>query len=309
MAGLQRGWRPEHSRSLAALAAAGLSPLQAIEVLRGQYPELARPLQEAVCRLRRGDSLSRSLGESGLFGRNARARLAAAEFGGRLPDALRLIAARSEQQRRRLARLRAQLWLPLTMLLVATLAGLLLKILYYRLSVGTAIVETAVPLGFILLLTAMLFKLLERDLSSWLSWGWRLGLRRSGLYGRLFEFEFYGVLRWLLEAGCDYVQALEQCLALFDNGDYRRRLRFAQRALVVGEDPAVALKDAGLLLTPTLQQLVSSAGAAGRLPEALEHHLHLERQRLDVCLDLFYDWLPRLYYLVIIAIGLRHLLG
>ncbi|MFC6673113.1 type II secretion system F family protein [Marinobacterium aestuariivivens] len=309
LCGRSPDWLPEHSRSLAALMGAGLSPLQAVEVLRRQYPALSQPLEHAMSRLSRGRSLSQSLGEGGFFGRHARILLEAGEFGGRLPEALRLIADRSEQHRRRLARFRARLWLPLLLLLIATLAGLLLNTRFYQLSLGVALADAGMSLGFVFLLTTLLLKLLKLDRSGWLYWGWRLGLGRTGLYRGFFEVGFYGLLSGMLDAGCDYVEALEHCRDLLDDRVYRGRVRIAQQALASGQDPSTALECAGLPLSPALRQLIRSAGAAGRLPQALGHHLRLEQQRLDLYLEAFYEWLPRIYYLLVIGIGLRYLLG
>lgn len=299
-------WGGEQSRSLAALIDAGLAPLHAVEILRQQYPEYGWPLSLVTRRLKRGDSLVGALQGTPLYGPRALVLLQAAEEAGRVPDALRQIAMAAEQQQRRLATLKVQLSLPLSLLLLASLAGLGFRLYRSGQTLGTALAEAVLPLMLVLLATTLLLRLLRCDSGFWLSWGWRLGLARLPLYQRFYDHEFCRQLYWPLDAGMP--QTLAPALGLLDVPDYRRRVSSAQRMLASGKGITDTLLHHNLVFGTMTRQLLAAAEHAGRLPEAIGHQLEQERAHLELGLDTFYQWLPRLYYLLVLSLGLGHLI-
>ncbi|GGO77022.1 hypothetical protein GCM10011348_05640 [Marinobacterium nitratireducens] len=301
-------WDAEQSRSLAALLGAGLSPVQAVEVLRQQYPQHGWLLAKLLRRLRQGRPLADALRGLDLYDRQALLLLEAAGLAGRQPEALRLIATAGERQRRLQARLRAQLWLPLAMLLLASLAGLLLRMHWYGQPAGGALLAVTLPFGAAVAATTLMLRLLRRDSGFWLSWGWRLGLQRLALYRRWFDYRFLLLLRWPFEAGVSAAEAARLAGGMLDLPAYRRKLASARRRLDAGEALVPSLANEALLMTASSREQLAAAEAAGRLPEAIGHRLEVEGAGLDLCLDAFYEWLPRIYYLAVLSLGLGTLI-
>jgi len=295
-------WGAEQSRSLAALIDAGLAPLQAVEVLRQQYPEFGWPLSMLARRLKQGQPLWGALQSSTLYGPRALVLLRAAEEAGKLSDALRQIAGESERQKRRLAALRVQLWLPLGLLLVASLADIFVLLYRREQTAAPSLFDVMLVPGVVWLATLLLLRLLRRDSSFWLGWGWRIGLAPVPFYQRFYDHELLRQLHWPLEAGMP--GALIPAQGLLDVADYRRRIGGAQQMLAAGSGLAETLVHHGLILGATPRQLLVTAERAGRLPEAIGHQLGLETGRLASTLDSLYQWLPRLYYLFVLSLVL-----
>ncbi|NVK40645.1 MAG: type II secretion system F family protein [Oceanospirillaceae bacterium] len=297
-------WGAEHSRSLAALIGAGLSPSQSVEVLRQQYPEHGWCLATLARRLNQGRSLSGSLRGLNLYGRRALLLLEAAEPAGRLPEALRAIAVESEKQRRRLSRLKAQLWLPVGLLAIAALCGFGLEHYWRGQPVVAALAGAVLPVAGGWVLMALLLRLLQRDSCFWLSWGWRLGMRRLAVYRRFYDQQFLRQLYWPLEAGNAATDAITTASDLLVAKSYRQRVTAARHKLGHGAPLVETLGMQGLLLEPSHRSSLMSAEAAGSLAAAIDHQLGLEAELLDLYLEAFYQWLPRIYYLLALSLGL-----
>lgn len=297
-------WGTEHNRSLAALLGAGLSPSQSIEVLRQQYPEHGWRLATLARRLKQGRSLSDSLRGMNLYGRRALLLLEAAEPAGRLPEALRAIAAESEKQRRRLSRLKAQLWLPVALLAIAALFGFGLQYYWRGQPAVAALAGTVLPVAGAWVMTVLLFRLLRRDSCFWLSWGWRLGMRSLAVYRRFYDQQFLLQLYWPLQAGCAATDAIMTASDLLEAKSYRQGVAIARHKLGRGAPLVETLGAQELLLAPSNRAGLMSSEAAGSLPAAIDHQLQLEAELLDLYLDAFYQWLPRIYYVLALSLGL-----
>lgn len=323
--GRRTRWDAQRLRSLATLLGAGLAPVQALDVLQKQFPGSAIALGRMSQRLRGGESLARALSQAQVLSPSTVDILQVAESAGQLEEALRQIASSAERRRRRIRAFRAKLWLPWGVLIMALLGGSLLRMQIYDASSSGVLLDLGLCLGLVAAVTGLLLRLLETDTVQWLSRGWCLGTRvrsrlaafgaahgkeqRSRLYSSAYEYYFFGLLLWPLKAGADCGSALASTAKLMQCNDYQRAVYRAQNCVYRGETLADALQQAGLLLSTEMAQLIRSAEQAGRVAPAIEHHLAILQQRLELAAQTLYEWLPRFYYLLVLGVAGRFLAG
>ncbi|UTW10211.1 type II secretion system F family protein [Marinobacterium rhizophilum] len=303
------GWNAAQLRSLATLLGAGIAPVQALGVMQRQFPEQAAGLGRMSRLLRGGTSLANALTQAQALGSGACQTLQAAEAAGQLDAALRQVAACAEQQYLRIRAFKARLWLPWVVLVIALLAGCLIRLQTPGASLPGVFFDLGLSLGWVALVTVLLLYLLQLDRMHWLSWGWRWKLQGTRLYALVYECHFFGLLFWALNAGIDCAQALGNASAFLRNPDYQRAVRRAEILAAGGESLTAALQQAGLVLSVEMTQLLDSAEQAGRIAPAIEHQLGILQQRLELRTQSLYEWLPRFYYLLVLGVAGRFLAG
>jgi len=288
---------------LAQLLEAGMAPLAAVDHFLTDAAIDAKSLGRLRTELQRGRSLASALCEAGFASRLETEILKTAESAGKLGEALRLVAADFERRRGRIAALRARLWLPNTVLFIALAVGVM------RATTGgdplAAALFEAIAIGFsVTVLSQVLLAALSRDATRLLAVGWRLSLqRRSKLFRQFFEQVFYTLFVWQADAGLDYVSGAKDLASLIDSSSYRRAVGRYRQSITRGGTVADALQSADLMIAGELANVIDVGEQSGRLVPALQHYLSAQGAYLDRIADGIFTWLPRIYYLIIVAIA------
>jgi type II secretory pathway component PulF len=163
----------------------------------------------------------------------------------------------------------------------------------------------AIVIGLsVTVLSQAMLAALARDATRWLALGWRLSLqRRSKLFRQFFEQVFYTLFVWQNDAGLDYVSGAKDLTSLIDALSYRRAVARYRQLIMRGGAVAGALQSADLMVPGELAQVIDVGEQSGRLVPALQHYLLAQGARLDRIADSMFTWLPRIYYLVVVAIA------
>jgi type II secretory pathway component PulF len=293
---------------LALLLDVGVAPLDALKRLREMRPEAVDALAVVQKELARGRGLARALRSAGFSSALETQLIDVAEHAGKLGDAMRLVTFGGERRKRRASTLRLRLWLPNTVAFLA-LAIAAVRAVTAGEAVSTAIFAALWQAGSIALLSQLLTSLAARDLSVWLSWGWRLGLHaRSRFFRDYFEQAFFTLMTWQAEAGIDPQAGSKQLNKLLDAVPYQRTLAQYKRRVTAGESLADALLGANLMRPGELYEVVRVGEQAGRLAAALRRYMTEQDARLERTTDSLLTWLPRVYYAVVVLAGAATLL-
>lgn len=288
---------------LAQLLEAGIAPAEAITRLQRGRTEDDHLLTQLRHDLQRGHALASALHLSGFATRLETEILKTAEVAGKLSEALRLVAANFEERRARTQSLRMRLWLP-NFVLFAALAIQVVRATTAGLPLSTALITPGITALAIAGASQLLLACVARDASSWLSFGWRLGLHKSSdLFRQFFEQTFYTLLAWQTDSGLDYEAGAKTLASLVDCPSYRRAVSRYRQCITQGDAVTNALSRATLLVPGELQQVMKVGEQSGRLAPALQHYLHLQGEHLERVTANIYTWLPRIYYIVVLVIG------
>lgn len=287
---------------IAHLLEAGIAPREAVDRLLGDETENPTLLALRAA-LKKGYSFSRAMALAGIAEQLESAILAVAETAGKLSEALRLVAARAEVRAQRVARIRWRFWVPNFVLLIALVTSSV-----RTMAEGAATTATffnAAAIACVLVgASQLLLTWLSGDPSRRLALGWRLGLyRTSDSYRAFFEQTFFTLFAWQCNAGVDYHNGAKTLAQLIPNGDYAKRIGRYRRSINNGESVVTALRHARLLHGGELEQVMLSGETAGRLGDALEHYLDAQANRIEQLTAQIFAWLPRAYYLLVIAIA------
>ncbi|MCP5176299.1 MAG: type II secretion system F family protein [Moraxellaceae bacterium] len=294
-------------RALATLLLSGLDTQSALSALKEQATDnvaLQRACLYAIEELKQGASLTQALANYGFFNRYHVEQLRVAELSGKIPAMLASLATRLEQQYERQQRLRTQLKLSQAVIIIGLLASVFLAVAREQ-----SLWPQCWQLVLIVVITKALFRVLSLDILLLLAMAWTYQwLLKIALVSRLFEYYWYNL--WLLQsdAGVDNAQVLFNLRDLFSSSNYRHHNRIAQRYLEEGNTLLFSLSQAGLILTSPLKQVILVGEKSGKLTQAVNHHLTLEKQRIDIIIVSFYEWLPRIYYVLALGIVLDTLL-
>jgi len=285
---------------------AGFDITSAMENINQELLDLS--LQPVITQLKRGVTLSRALAHSKIITAYETTLLEVAEYSGKLSDALNTIAELHENRQLRISKLKTQLSLPIFVVLVGVIAGVMLNITQGN-SVLTSLFDHGVLLIIVFVVTKCLISLLKSDIFSLLSKGWNLGLQKSTtFFQRYFEFYFYTLLIWQVSAGVDYQLALRKNARILSAKDYQIKLRNAQSQVQQGEDIAKTLQENGLILSSDLGQAIRTGQHSGSFEQAIEHHLAQQEIVIERTTNMFFEWLPRFYYLLVLILVLPRFL-
>lgn len=292
---------PALLRDLAVTLSAGIPAAEAFDKAGGIQIEGG---SRALAALRRGRPLHRVLGDAGIAGPAERLRLATAEQAGLLPEVLTGLADDIEQRRRRRARLRGRMLLPLAVLFIGLFAVTALATFRPEVADGTLLSANLLKATGVVLIIGVVLRLEDRDLWWWCERAWRYGLQRQPLARRAFEAGWLRLLLWQLEAGIDVVSALIAMKGLIRAPRYERALASAVRQVRNGDSLSAALADTGLLDRGDALSILATGERSGRLTEIGLHHTALAVTALDQWLAHLDAWLPRFVYLLAAVVAL-----
>lgn len=294
-------------RSIATMLVAGMSVQQVFTTIKAQDEHnhvLVDACNKALVDINQGLSFTAVAARYHFFDDYHVEQLKVAELAGKLPLTLINIAHRIERKNQRNQRLRAQLKFSQAVIVIGVLASILLAVVK-----ETSFLREIFVLMTVVISTKLIFRVLDCDVFYLLArtWDHRI-LQNVAILKRLFEYYWYLLLALQLEAGIDAAQAVANLRDLLPSSIIRNNVRSCQRHLEQGKTLVVALSQAQLIMTPELKQVLYVGEKSGRLVSSLKHHLAIEEQYLDLKAAEFYEWLPRLYYVVAISLMMRFVL-
>jgi|GEM_PF-1921520 len=295
-------------RAMATLLASGLSAEQTFTALKGQAGRnhrLAHACSEALIDIGQGASFVSALARHKFFNRYHLEQVKIGELSGSLPITLINIANRLNRQHERNQKLKTQLKLSQAVIVIGLIVGAALTA-----AKGGSYFHEIVGLIIVVIVTKSLYKMLEIDVFYFLAGAWKRPVLMNNVSAlkRLFEYYWYSLLTAQLEAGIDPVHALKNLCDLFPSALLQSNTRICQRSLEKGSSLVAALSQAQLILTSEMKQTLWTGEKTGLLAPTLKYHLELEEKRLEVVTATFYEWLPRFYYVMALAVVLHFMI-
>ena len=295
-------------RALATLLVSGLSAEQTFIAMKGQAernPQLAQACSKALVDVEQGTSFVSALAQHNFFNRYQLEQVKIGQLSGSLPMTLINIANRLNRQHERNQKLKTQLKLSQAVIVIGLIAGAVLTA-----TKGGSYFHEIVGLIVVVIVTKLIYQLLEIDIFYFLAGAWQrpIFMRNVGALKRLFEYYWYSLLAAQLEAGIDPVHALMNLYDLFPSALLQRNTRVCQRSLEKGSSLVAALSQAGLILTSEMKQTLWTGEKTGLLAPTLKYHLEMEEKRLEVVTATFYEWLPRIYYVMALGVVLHFMI-
>ncbi|WP_144393600.1 type II secretion system F family protein [Pleionea sediminis] len=286
---------------LATLIEAGVTPVSALKKLADGKD---KNWQSAITHAEKGSSFSLALAKSQLVDRYETEILAISEKAGRLPEGLRKIAVEHDNKRIRRSKIKTRIILPFAIYIIA----IFVRSLMLALNDPDSTVLSALTQGIMLLLigfiiTRAILKSIFLDPCSSIE---KFSYFSNHVwYRRLFEQVIFGALVWQLRSGIDASAALKRSANLIKKSPFFKNLQTAATHCQQGQSVSDSLSSANLPVTNGGQAIIRSSEASGSLQHALEKYLTHEAKLLENTIELFYDWVPRLYYglVAIVAIS------
>ncbi|WP_277372946.1 type II secretion system F family protein [Pseudomonas sp. AA-38] len=289
---------------LAAMERAGV-PLDRALASLALGARQARALQRLRQLVGAGRDLAVSGQLSGVFTPLEASLLRAAQQAGGLAQMHEQLAQRYAEQVQQLAALRARLWLPAGVLLLALIVQPLPALVGGSLSLAGYLACALLPL-------LSLFGLYRLVPVAWRRWQ----QRRSVQPGRLDDFllalpllgtlqrkadlrNFCDALGLQLEAGIAVLDALPRACGTMSNARLRRDFATLAPRIQAGQSLTQALIALSLPGQGMLTAMLNSGEATGRPGEALLRFARLQAQQLAARQQWLAVWLPRLFYLAV----------
>lgn len=289
-------------RKFSVLLDAGVTPTDAIKSLQESPDTINSQLSTISQGLGKGKTIADALQESKLLDLHTIRLIKIAEQAGKISLALKFIAQQTEKHQSRMQRLKHKLWLPWTLLIIAIFSNIALKVLSNNFT-ASSLYSSFIPLLIVALATYLLFLFLQSNPLYWLSRIWGSIFIKDVRYLQwLFEYTWYTQLVWQIEAGINYESAIKNSAGLLNSPRYRRDIRHCQQLLKQGNSLASALEQSHLLVSGSLKQILQNAESAGRLESSIKHQLALQEESLERLSNFIFEWLPRIYYLIMIVI-------
>ena len=295
-------------RAMATLLVSGLSAEQTFIAMKGQAernPQLAQACSKALVDVEQGASFVSALAQHNFFNRYQLEQVKIGELSGSLPITLIHIANRLNRQHERNQKLKTQLKLSQAVIVIGLIVGTVLDA-----TKGGSYFHEIVGLILIVIVTKLIYQLLEIDIFYFLAGAWQrpVLIKNVSVLKRLFEYYWYSLLAAQLDAGIDPVHALMNLYDLFPSPLLQSHTRACQRSLEKGSSLVSALSQAQLILTSEMKQTLWTGEKTGLLAPTLKYHLELEEKRLEVVTATFYEWLPRLYYVMALGVVLHFMI-
>jgi len=289
---------------LAVLIEAGLPPAQAVKNLAVE----AGQWQLVQADLRRGHTLSRALLCQKLISRFDAELLSISERAGRLAQALTKIAEQVESRTLRVNRIKAKLLLPFFVMVIAIIVGAILQLFSDPApSFGSVFFSALVQLIFALLLMKILFGLLSKDAGSVLSMA--SSCRNFDWYRLLFQQTVFTAFLWQQASGIDVKTSFQRLSTIIDNKSLKSALLNIAASTGRGVSVAESIKQCHLPLRPEFLQALHTAEATGNFSLSLERQLQFDAIKLNLIIDNFIEWLPRVFYFFVVVFAISVILN
>lgn len=283
---------------LATLIDAGIPPEKAITSLNRR----SRSWQHAAQSVSKGDALSDALLNNQLIHRFDFELLKLAEVSGRLGNGLHELATITNERESAISRIKAKLFFPFSILIVAILVSTLLKFLASNLSVTAILFQASVQLILAIALIKLCFLIIRADTTKKLSWFASFnGFRWYRVYFQ--QMLFQGLL-WQINSGIDMRSAFRRLAGLIDHKPYRKKLNQIAAKIERGALLSDGLKQADLPIESQFIQLISTADNSGAWSSILTNQLKLNKDELESQLNTLTEWLPRVFYAMVVILAI-----
>jgi type II secretory pathway component PulF len=284
---------------LAALNGAGIDMLEAVKIIASSHLKVT-VWPVIISRIANGSTLAKALGDCGVINSYEQEIIAVAEFAGRTEQALSWLAKNYEKRLRRISQLRYKLLLPLAVLLIGIIAFSILTLVKNpEVTVLSVVSQAGIILVAVFVITKVMLFLFQKDISNFIASSSLLS--HSKLYKRLFEQVFFTALLWNNKSGIDFKTGFLRLSKLTQSKSLKKRLMMASAYCGQGLTITKSIQKAELPVTIEFIQILEIAQASGRWDETVEHYLNQQQVMLDMKIDSVVEWLPRIYYLFIVA--------
>ncbi|NVJ61298.1 MAG: type II secretion system F family protein [Gammaproteobacteria bacterium] len=286
---------------LATLIDAGIPPEKAIHSLN-------RPdnrWQHAGQLISEGKTLSSALFNSKLIQPFEHELLKVSEASGRLNYGLHELAKISTEREASISRIKAKLFLPFAVLLVAITVSTLLSLLAQSASVASVIVEGVIQLLVAIAIIKLCFNVIRADTTKKLSWF--SSFNSFSWYKIYFQQTLFQAILWQLDSGIDIKSALQRISMLF-NKPIKNKLIQVAKQCAKGSPLGDALKRSGLPIESHFIELIRTADETGTWSSVLTNQLKLNKELLELQLNTLVEWLPRIFYAMVVVIAIRTIL-
>ncbi len=293
---------------LARLLEAGIAPLEASIRLLEICPDEKSAIAQLNNNLKLGRTLASSVHQAGFTSHLEHEILKAAEQAGKLTPALHFISSNIQKRKKRSRGLRSRLLLPNAVIFII-LTLYIIHLISADGEIFPVLIATAPIIAVTISITYLLLSLARNDATYWLSLGWRLGLHKSSKrFRRYSDYYFFTLFYWQSDAGIDYIVGAKTLSTLYDADAYQASMASYLQKINHGNSVSDALSNTGLLTSGELLQIIRSSEKSGRLSHALHHYLTLDQPQIDTSIDSVFTWIPRIYYAVIMLVGIAALL-
>lgn len=302
MNSLDSSW-PKRWQQLAVMIESGLPIDRALGALQSANEQPDKQLQRSIDLVKRGLGLAESFKRGGLINGFDYVLLKNAEDAGKVSAGLLHISEQRVSQLQRVNTLRALLLMPVGVLFIGAFAGVFVRILSGE-NWFSATTSVGAVVILVLFLTHLAFQALRMDSRVWLSYLWPVRFIRthSERYQVLIEQLFYRSFIWQTESGIDAQEASKRCALLLKSKPFQDAAVFAAKAMRQGQSIPNSLNDHGLVLSKRMRQVLLIADQSGTYETAIKHELQLQYAELKRQLDATFKWIPRAYYVFILAI-------
>jgi type II secretory pathway component PulF len=292
---------------LAHLLDSGVAPLEASMRLIEVCPQEKTAITQLIKNLKLGHTFASSVNQAGSSSDLEYKILKVAEQAGKATSALRFISSNRLRRQKRSRDLHSRLLLPNAVILIMLTVYIIRSITTAE-QIGSALITAITIIALSISITYLLLSLAHNDATYWLSLGWRLGLQKSSKrFSCYSDYYFYTLFYWHTNAGIDYITSAKILSTLYRADAYQTSISSYQQGLNNGKSVSDALFDADLLAPGELRQIIRTGEKSGRLPQALQHYLSIDQLQIDESIDSVSTWIPRIYYTVIMLLGIMAL--
>lgn len=132
----------------------------------------------------------------------------------------------------------------------------------------------------------------------------KVGIRRATKsINNAFEHFVFSTIFWQVAAGVDIQSAVRNMSNLIRLPDYNAMVDECCHMLGQAQAMTVAFTQSGLARSSHLIQVLNTAEQSGNYTESLLGFLQLQKSDLELTLQHYYQWIPRVYYALAIIIG------
>lgn len=302
-------WNGEHFSALATLLHTGITPAEAIALLRKQYVHLRPELARMANALKAGQSLHQAFRATQLLHTIDLEILFTAEQAGKTVDAIKFIGKRFDSRVSRLKKIKSQLVLPTLIFILAIIIGFVMQVVNQTASVGAASLQSILYiLGFTITMKAI-FVGVSKDCITWMKLLSRAGMSSwFNLAKRCFEYTWLTLFLWQHTSGIDWVTATERISNLAPHNSFQQKIHALTIALQQGQSLSKALTISGVPISQTAMLTLRTGESSGNMGQSLQPYLALEAERLDDAIQVLTDWLPRLCYVFIVLFVISYVI-
>lgn len=294
---------PKHQsnifRDLAMLCDAGISIHAAAQKVSASHPDqTAWPT--VIEKLAKGRSLCDALSKSGLVTHYELEIISVAEHAGRLPQGLTNIALSYDQRSSRISRLKSKLYYPFALLTVGIIVSTILQIANTATESNVAIIiRSFVWFAIAIMVTKLLFNFMQKEACYWLNAVSNYDNR--SWYKMQFQQVVFGALLWQNQSGVDFKTGFSRITKLINSKDIQKKLSMASRLCGNGMSVSASVREANLPVTDDFYQILLTGEQSGTWNSSVEKYLIINRQQLDLIIDNFFEWAPRMYYALMVV--------